>query len=254
MQRRDGLLKLSPEDYFVLGEEQFGVPGLIAHEIVGPFVRVDAAGPLIMVHDGRFEPRHGIGHHPHRMNERLFYITEGAVTHDDVLNDIQGHMGTGDLGCLTEGYRGMLHKEWNDTDGQARAFILVYGTDPVPPRALFTALRDEEAPRYEPADGIRTKELVGPKSPLVVRGDIRLFTDDSADAGAQLTMELEPHEGALLYADAGRFEADGTELGPSETLLVAPASSARSLTLRALDEGRLFRVVHGPGQGLVVRE
>jgi redox-sensitive bicupin YhaK (pirin superfamily) len=254
MERRDGLVTLSPEDYFVLGEEQFGVPGLIAHEIVGPFVRVDAAGPLIMVHDGRFEPRHGIGHHPHRMNERLFYITEGEVTHDDVLNDIQGHMGTGDVGCLTEGYRGMLHKEWNDTDGPARAFILVYGTDPVPPRALFTALRDEEAPRYEPADGVRTKELVGEKSPLVVRGDIRLFTDDAFDQGAGLTVDLEPGEGALLYADAGRFEADGTGLGPSETLLVAPASSPRSLTLRAAEAGRLFRVVHGPGQGLVVRE
>lgn len=254
METRDGLAKLTPEDYFVLGEEQFGVPGLIAHEIVGPFVRVDASGPLIMVHDGRFDPRRGIGHHPHRMNERLFYILEGEVTHDDLLNDVQGFMGTGDVGCLTEGYRGMLHKEWNDTDGPARAFILVYGTDPVPPRALFTALRDQEAPRYEPADGVRTKELVGPKSPLVVRGDVRLFADDLFEPGAELPVDLGPGEGALLYADGGRFEVDGTDLGPAETLLVAPATPERSLTLRAGEDGRLFRVIHGPGHGLVVRE
>ena len=50
------LLALSPEDYRVLGEEEFGVPGLVAHEIIGPFVRVQALGALIMVHDGRFEP------------------------------------------------------------------------------------------------------------------------------------------------------------------------------------------------------
>lgn len=253
MERRDGLVKLSPKDYFVLGQEQFGVPGLTAHEIVGPFVSVDASGPLIMVHDGRFEPRHGIGHHPHRMNERLFYILEGEVIHDDLLNDIQGHMGTGDVGCLTEGRRGMLHKEWNDTDGPARAFILVYGTDPVPERALFTALRDEEAPRYESADGVRTKELVGPKSPLVVRGDLHLFADDAFDVGAELTVELADGEGGLLYADAGRFEADGSELGPAETVLLAPSPSSRSVSVRAREPGRLFRVVHGPGHGLVVR-
>ena len=34
----------------------------------------------------------GIGHHPHRFNERLFYIERGQLDHDDALNDIQGHM------------------------------------------------------------------------------------------------------------------------------------------------------------------
>jgi redox-sensitive bicupin YhaK (pirin superfamily) len=253
MDRRDGLVLLSPDDYFRVGEAQFGVPGLIAYEIIGPFVSVDASGPLIMVHDGRWEPRHGIGHHPHRMNERLFYILEGEVTHDDALNGITGHMGTGDLGCLTEGMRGMLHKEWNDTDGPARAFILVYGVDPVPAGAAFSALREADAPRYAPADGVETKELVGEKSGFEVRGDIRVFADDVFDPGAALAVDLDPGEGALLYAHTGGFEVEGRTLGAEDTLLVEPAEAARRLAIGSPLGGRLFRVVHGPGHGLRVR-
>lgn len=253
MERRDGLVVLSPEDYFRLGQEQFGVPGLIAHEIIGPFVSVEASGPLIMVHDGRWEPRHGIGHHPHRMNERLFYILDGEVTHDDALNRITGHMGTGDLGRLTEGMRGMLHKEWNETDGPARAFILVYGTDPVPARAEFAALRDHEAPRYASGDGVETKELVGEKSPLEVGGDVRLFADDAFGPGAELSVELGPGEGALLYAHTGAFEAHGAAFADEQTVLVAPAEEPRTIAVRSADGGRLFRVVHGAGYGLRVR-
>src|SRR5918999_4424490 len=133
---------LSPEDYTILTEEDFGSPGVQAIEMIGSFVRVQSSGPLLAVHDSTWQPRLGVGHHPHRYNERLFYILEGAVDHDDALNHITGHMGTGDLGRLTEGVRGMYHQEWNNTDGRARAFILVYGTDPVPPRASFAALRD----------------------------------------------------------------------------------------------------------------
>ena len=138
--------------------------GISATEIIGPFVPVKAAGPLIMVHDGLIEPHMGIGHHPHRYNERLFYILEGALSHDDSLNGITGEMPTGGLGRLTEGRRGMLHKEWNDTDVQTRAFILVYETDPIPETASFHLLADADAPRYEAAPGVTTKELVGPRA------------------------------------------------------------------------------------------
>lgn len=242
---------LTPDDYFLLGEEQFGVPGLVATELIGPFVRTQAQGPLIMVHDGVFEPRHGIGHHPHRFNERLFYILEGAVDHDDALNGITGHMGTGDMGRLTEGVRGMLHKEWNNTDGRARAFILVYLTDPVPPRASFELLEDAAAPRYEEADGVTTKELVGPKAAFPIHGDIRLFADSTLVGGAALEITLGPDEGAMLFPLEGNFEVeadgDGRPLPPEHTALLSPTDE-RSLRVRAPSGGRLLRAIHGPGK------
>ena len=260
MQQTGGLVLLSHDDYATLDEDDFGVPGLVASEIVGPFVRLQALGPLIMVHDGVFEPHHGIGHHPHRANERLFYILDGAVDHDDALNGIVGRMEKGDLGRLTEGLRGMLHKEWNNTDGRARAFILVYSTntEPPPARASFAALRDADAPRYDEGPGARSKELVGPKANFPVNGDIRLFTDTRIERGRELSVGLGAEEGGLLFTVDGAVEvegaagAGGSELGRDETVLLPPAAEARSVRVRSAEGARVIRVVFGPGYGLVV--
>jgi len=248
----DGFV-LTDGDFRVLDEDDFGVPGLVAHEWVGPFVEVQALGPLIMVHDGIFDPRKGITHHPHRYNERLFYILEGAVEHDDALNDIQGFMGTGDLGRLTEGVRGMLHQEWNVTDARARAFILVYSTDPVPARASFEALRDADAPRYEDAPGVKTKEIAGPRAGLPLFGDIRLFTDSALDPGAELPVELGAEEGGLLFPLEGSLAFESEVLAPEAMALLPPAAEPRSLRARAEEGARVLRATFGPGHGLVLR-
>jgi redox-sensitive bicupin YhaK (pirin superfamily) len=246
-------LLLSQDDYVVLGESDFGAPGLTATEIIGPFVPLQASGPLIMVHDALVEPHLGIGHHPHRYNERLFYILEGSLNHDDSLNGISGFMDEGDVARLTEGMTGMLHKEWNNGDKRTHAFILVYETRPVPQRASFAALRDAEAPRYEEAPGVSTKELVGPRATLEVNGDIRLFTDSELAVGATLGVELAAGEGALLFPLSGELLSDDrTKLRPGATLIVPPSEGPRKLTFSANTDTRVLRVVHGQGRGLLI--
>jgi redox-sensitive bicupin YhaK (pirin superfamily) len=246
-------LILRPEDHVVLGESDFGMPGLTAVEAIGPFVGIQASGPLITVHDSVIDAGLGIGHHPHRYNERLFYIEQGQLDHDDALNQITGHMDTGDVGQFTEGLRGMIHSEWNHGDVDTRAYILVYTTDPIPERTAFNALRDANAPRYQEATGVHTKELVGPRSPLKVNGDIRLFTDSRLETGAVLTQELASGEGGLASVREGRVRLDeeSEDLIPGATLLAPPADEPRSLQLRAAQPTRLIRVVHGPGRGFV---
>jgi redox-sensitive bicupin YhaK (pirin superfamily) len=253
MQRTDdGMLILSENDYATLGERDFGTPGLLARESIGPFVEVQASGPLIMVHDAHVEARLGIGHHPHRLNERLFYIFAGALDHDDALNGITGHMGAGDIARLTEGVTGMWHREWNDTDEETRAFILVYQTDPIPPRASFAALRDSEAPRYEEAPGVHAKELVGPRSPLTVNGDIRLYTDSTFDADARVEVQLARDEGGMIVPLEGTFVVGEVKVEAPQQVLIPPTDDARSVPIAATDAGRLLRVVHGRGDGLVL--
>jgi redox-sensitive bicupin YhaK (pirin superfamily) len=246
---------LRPQDHFVLGEAQFGMPGLTAVEAIGPFVEILASGPLITVHDSIIDAGLGIGHHPHRLNERLFYIEEGQLDHDDALNHITGHMDAGDVGQFTEGRRGMIHSEWNHGDVDTRAYILVYSTDPVPALTAFNALRDAEAPRYREADGVETKELVGPRSPLRVNGEIRLFADSTLEPGAVLTIELGEDEGGLASVRDGEvtIEGDGGggRLGPGNTVLLPPANEPRSIGLRAERPSRVVRVVHGSGHGFV---
>ncbi len=246
-------LILAPNDHVVLGESDFGMPGLEAIEAIGPFHEIQASGPLLTIHDSTVRAGLGIGHHPHRFNERLFYIEEGQLDHDDALNHITGHMDSGDVGQFTEGRRGMVHSEWNHGDTDTRAYILVYSTDPVPPHAAFNVLKDADAPRYDEATGVRTKELVGPRSPLEVNGDIRLFVDSTLEAGAAVDLYLRPGEGGVVSVRRGRVtvQLDGDRLAPGATLIAPPADSERSVEMRATEATRLIRVVHGAGHGLV---
>jgi redox-sensitive bicupin YhaK (pirin superfamily) len=244
---------LLPEDHVVLGEESFGMPGLVAVESIGPFAPIEASGPLVTVHDSVVEAGLGIGHHPHRSNERLFYIEQGELAHDDALNGISGHMDTGDVGQFVEGRRGMVHSEWNHGDVDCHAYILVSTTDPVPPDAEFHVLKDRDAPRYEEDRDVRTKELVGPRSPLRVHGDIRLFVDSVASGGASIDLALAPTEGAVVNVrEGGAIVDDEMPLPARSTLIAPPVDSRRTIRLSTTEASRIVRVVHGPGLGFVV--
>jgi redox-sensitive bicupin YhaK (pirin superfamily) len=266
--------------FYRVGENEFGVPGLIAIESVGPFVPVESIGPFFMIHDSYWQPGFGIGHHPHRTNERLFYIVKGRVEHDDALNGIKGTMDEGDLGRLTEGLRGMFHQEWNGAPGEiSHAFILVYrpDTDPPPPVAEFALLRAADRPVYEEADGVETTELVGPRSGFRVNlSTMRLFADTKLRPGAELTFSLGADEGVLIYPLEGRVELDEVPAGATADMTAsglsaaswaaevgsgkkgAPARSGNPATLRAegstLPEGpREMAVAFGRAGGRAMR-
>lgn len=245
----------TPDDYHLIRPEDFGAPGLSARESVGPFVEVQALGTLVTVHDSRFEPHRGIGHHPHRGMERLFYILEGTVDHDDTLNGVTGHMGTGDLGVLTEGYRGMLHSEWNNSAVPGRAYIFVYPTDPTPPTATFDAIRDAEARRSRPADGVVAKHVVTRRTERL-NGDFRELTDTAVEAGAGFAVELDTDEAGLVFVVDGAVEVasddgDGLlEAAREHTVLLPPAPYARTVKVRATENARVLNAATGPGFGL----
>jgi redox-sensitive bicupin YhaK (pirin superfamily) len=254
-------LHLTPDGYHVIGPEDFGAPGLWARESVGPWASVEAIGPLVTVHDSRFDPHKGIGHHPHQGMERLFYILDGSVDHDDALNHITGHMGTGDLGVLTEGRRGMIHSEWNHGDGPARAYILVYPTDPTPPTASFDAVRDAEAPRAHPAPGVVVKQVVT-RGGNRLHGDVRVLTDSTLDAQAVLDVRLGRDEAGLIFVVDGRVDVRAADGGGGEaararaehTVLVPPAPRSRELRLVAGEPSRVLCALTGPGFGVRRRE
>lgn len=238
---------LRPQEHAVLDEQAFGMPGLVAIESIGPFVATQTSGPLLTVHDSTVEAGLGIGHHPHRWNERLFYIEAGELDHDDALNGITGHMETGDVGQFTEGRRGMVHSEWNHGDVDTRAYILVYATDPIPERTAFGVLRDADAPRYDEGPGARTKELVGTRSPLRVHGDVHYFADTTLEPGAALELRVGGGEGGLASVRDGLVVVDGEALEPGTTVLVPVAAAERTVRFAAEEPSRVVRVVHGAG-------
>jgi redox-sensitive bicupin YhaK (pirin superfamily) len=245
--------------FFRVGEAQFGVRGLIAIESVGPYVSVQHLGPMLMIHDGFFQPGFGIGHHPHRTNERLFYILEGQVEHDDALNHIRGTMEEGDLGRLTEGVRGMYHQEWNGADQVTRAFILVYHPDTHPPIpvAEFAVLKAAGRAPIDEGAGVETLELIGPSAGFVVNhSGLRRYLDSSLTDGATIEVTLEPNRGLLLYPVSGRVrltKEDGELVldaeesvhpeGPGNLAVAWSDTAERRLRLAAVDgPARLLRV------------
>jgi redox-sensitive bicupin YhaK (pirin superfamily) len=218
------LTVIGSDQFYRVGEADFGVPGLIAIESVGPFAPTQQVGPFVMIHDGFFDPGFGIGHHPHRYHERLFYILAGRVEHDDALNGITGEMNTGDLARLTEGVRGMYHREWNGAPSgeMSRAFILVYRPDAVPeiPVASFDVLRAADRPRYADGDG-ETLELIGPHSPFRVNlSTFRRYLDTSLPAAGSLAVELADDEATYLYPLQGSVRIQGMDGVDATTISV----------------------------------
>ncbi|MDQ2940558.1 MAG: pirin family protein [Chloroflexota bacterium] len=256
---------IGSDQFYELGEAEFGMPGLSAIESAGPFAPVKQIGPFVTIHDSTFEPGFGIGHHPHRYHERLFYILEGRVDHDDALNGITGYMAHGDLARLTEGVRGMLHREWNGAPGKStRAFILVYRPDAVPeiPVASFGALRAADRPGYADGDG-ETLELIGEGSPFEVSlSTFRRYLDTTLPAGGAVLEPLADDEAALLYplagtlsvtdargADLATLRAEGSSLpeGPAE---MGVAAGGAELHLKAGDgDTRFLRIVWAARSG-----
>ena len=245
--------------FYRLTEAEFGMPGLVAIESVGPFVEIAQLGPFITIHDSFLDPGLGIGHHPHRGNERLFYILEGEIRHDDALNGIQGVMHEGDLARLTEGDIGMLHREWNGReDVRTHAFILVYPADPPIERASFDALRAADAPRVMEAAGTETIQLIGGRSQFTARnGDVLTLFDTSFEDGGGFELEIAPEQGLLLYPLQGalRFDTRDSQAGllrgastmhpegPDEIAVLWSADEPRRLRLESAEApARLLRI------------
>lgn len=247
----DNAIILSPDQHFTLGAEQFGMKGLIAVESIGPFTDIQACGPLITVHDSIIYAGQGIGHHPHRFNERLFYLEQGTFDHDDALNNIKGHIPEGAMARFTEGQRGMIHKEWNNGDVDAHIFILVATTDPVPEDTSFEVLKREDMPEVDEASGVRTRYMVGGNAPLPIYSDIHTFSDSSFEANAKLTWRVEADEGALLSVRSGEIQLDGEEIGERHTVLLPPQDSSRDIAVASSSPSRIIRATFGKGLGLV---
>ena len=267
------LLQIPDRAFFRLTEREFGMPGLVAIEPVGPFVEHVAVGPFLTIHDSTLAPGLGIGHHPHRGNERLFYILRGEIQHDDALNGITGVMGEGDLARLTEGRKGMIHREWNGRDDiTTQAFILVYTPDVEPPieRASFDALRAADAPRTAEAPGVETIELIGGRSTFRASSSaITDFLDSTLDDGATLEVAVPAGRGVLLYPLAGALRLDAgldgaADLagrserhpeGPGAVAVAFAGAEPRTVTLRASGgPARVLRIgFERRGHDVVVR-
>ena len=235
---------LQPEDHYTLTAREFGMEGLIAIESVGSFTTIPRVGPIITVHDSIIYAGKGIGHHPHRYNERLFYLEQGTFDHDDSLNNIKGHIPEGAMARFTEG-PGMMHQEWNNGKIDSHIFILVATTDPIPEKTSFEILQQDDMPITEDADGVSTRHMVGHDAPLPIYSDIHTFNDTTFAKQASIEWVVQPNEGGLLSVREGDFTINGTEVTEKSTVIVHPSDQQQTITITSTAEGRIIRTTFG---------
>jgi redox-sensitive bicupin YhaK (pirin superfamily) len=236
----------------VITAEQFNAPGLEAIEPIGPDAPVQHVGAVFMLHDSTITAGHGIGHHPHRGNERLFYLLSGGLHHDDARNGITADAQVGDLAIFTEGHRGMIHSESNPADEDARIWIIVAPTDPMPQMASVRVLKSNDAVSTHSSDGVEIKEIVGGASPATVFSDVRWMADVHIGSGATFTRPLGSDEAAVLQPIAGRVRAFGEHLETDDVLAVGPDDAERTLDVTTAGEhARVLVAITGRGLGFL---
>jgi len=219
---------LAPADHAVLGEAEFGTPGLLAVESIGPFTRIRACGPLVTVHDSVIAAGLGIGHHPHRYHERLFYLERGTYQLEFRLPGYRAEVRTIEA---EEGQYFPIELKLAREPGVKPAPWYDRPQDVVEGR-VFGPLRKEEpeaAPGPDPRLRPELQEPVGGPPPSVERGE----------RGA-LEFRVTP-ENASVYVD-GEFLGTGRELvqmergfavgaGEHTVEVLAPRHAPRTLTV-----------------------
>lgn len=148
---------------FLAVEQAEGAGARVRRSIGTPSLR--NLSPFLMLDHFTIKPGAGFPDHPHRGQETITYLLEGAVDHED----FAGHAGTieaGDLQFMTAG-RGIIHAEMphQNADGSANVGLQLWVDLP---RALksceprYRDLRAAEIPSVDADDGrVHVKVISG---------------------------------------------------------------------------------------------
>ena len=93
--------------FFLAGEQAEGAGARVRRSIGTPNLK--NFSPFLMLDHFRIEPGAGFPDHPHRGQETITYLIEGAVDHEDFAGNA-GTIEAGDLQFMTAG-RGIMHAE-----------------------------------------------------------------------------------------------------------------------------------------------
>lgn len=145
---------------FLAVEQSEGAGARVRRSIGTPSLR--NLSPFLMLDHFSIKPGAGFPDHPHRGQETITYLMQGAVDHEDFAGN-KGTIETGDLQFMTAG-RGIMHAEMprQNEDGSANVGLQLWVDLPQKLKACEPRYRDlkaEEIPEAE-ADGGKVKVKV----------------------------------------------------------------------------------------------
>ena len=185
---------------------------------------------LRVLNDDWVAPGAGFPPHGHRDMEIISYVTGGVMEHGDSLGN-RFRIESGQFQAMSAGH-GIRHSEYNGSDSEPLTFLQIW----IEPRVR--GLEPGYAPPYTPPPTRGAwLGIAGPETPapLHINQDARLSLA-RLDVGDSLKTPVAAGRQAYLHVVRGRVDADGTELGGGDAIVVTGA-----VVLRAREATEVLR-------------
>ena len=201
----------------------------------------------------------GFPDHPHRGQETVTYMLDGAFQHEDFVGHA-GTIATGDLQWMTAG-KGIMHSEmpvkqpgnkpnvglqlWVDLPEKYKL------TDP-----RYQELRDADIPRAKPDEKVEIKVISGDsfgvKSPVQTLVGV-WYLDVKIAAGGKVSQPLPAGWTTFMYTLTGRPTIAGKEVEPYHTVVLSTEGEGITVENNGTEEARFVIISGEPLEQRVVQ-
>ncbi|KAL1582406.1 hypothetical protein WHR41_08943 [Cladosporium halotolerans] len=195
-------------------EQSEGAGATVRRSIGTP--RLRNFSPFLMLDHFSISPGAGFPDHPHRGQETVTYLLNGAVDHEDFAGN-KGTINSGDLQFMTAG-RGIVHAEMphDNGDGSSNVGMQLWVDLPRSLKACeprYRDVRSSEIPIYESEDGKVTVKVISGQSHGVDSLQELAYTpvwllDITVRPGGSITQALPANWNAFAYSLNGTVTWD----------------------------------------------
>jgi hypothetical protein len=188
---------------------------------------------LRVINEDRVKPSSGFGAHPHRDMEIISYVIEGALAHQDSM-DNGSTMRPGEVQRMSAG-TGVVHSEWNHSKSEPVHFLQIWI---LPERRGIAPGYEQRA--FEPHEVRDRLRLVassdGRDGSVTIHQDAALYAT-RLGAGKRVSHELAPGRHAWVQVARGTVALNGVRLGTGDG---AAASEEERLVLEAAEDAEVL--------------
>ena len=192
----------------------------------------------------------GFPDHPHRGQETVTYMLDGAFQHEDFV----GHAGkieTGDLQWMTAG-KGIMHSEMPVKQPGNKPNVGLQLWVDLPEKyklsdPRYQELRDADIPRARPDEKVEIKVISGDsfgvKSPVQTLVGV-WYLDVKVAAGGKVSQALPAGWTTFMYTLTGRPTIAGKEVEPFHTVVLSTEGDGITVENNGTEEAR-FVIISG---------
>jgi quercetin 2,3-dioxygenase len=201
----------------------------------------------------------GFPDHPHRGQETVTYMLDGAFEHEDFVGHA-GRIETGDLQWMTAG-KGIMHSEMpvKRDDDKPNVGLQLWVDLPEKHKLhepRYQELRDAQIPRVKPSDKVEIKVISGDsfgvKSPVQTLVGV-WYLDVKIAPGGKVEQALPANWTTFVYTLTGRPSFAGTVVDPFNTVLLSTTGDGLGVENTGFEEARFVVIAGEPLDQRVVQ-